>query len=177
MPGEWVSTQLNWIQQPPSEATEVSVKTKYRGDLQPGTGADATPACRVLVLLLGSACRWDLEQTGSPECRAAGGKLDATSPSYQPLYTRSATYGGDSISMRLDSVMKTDFCVCQRSVMSVRTWLCSCEASLACCVSRVSGSRWYRGVDVCFLLASLYLVWNDTTRNQNQVQCSNVMTW
>lgn len=77
---------------------------------------------------------------------------------------------------RLDSVMKTDFCVCQRSVMSVRTWLCSCEASLACCVSRVSGSRWYRGVDVCFLLASLYLVWNDTTRNQNQVQCLNVMT-
>ena len=129
-------------------------RTNYRGDLQLETGADATPACRVSVLLLGSACRWALEQTGSPECRAAGGKLDATSPSYQPLYTRSATYRGDGISVDAHWGGGGD-----EDITSVRTWLCSCEASLACCVSRVSGSRWYRDVDVCFLLASLYLVW------------------
>lgn len=39
------------------------------------------------------------------------------------------------------------------------TWLCSWEASLACWVSRVSGSCWYRDVDACFFPASLYLIW------------------
>ncbi|KAF3836390.1 hypothetical protein F7725_028948 [Dissostichus mawsoni] len=37
------------------------------------------------------------------------------------------------------------------------TWLCSSEASLACSVSRVSGSVWYRALPASFLLASLYL--------------------
>lgn len=39
------------------------------------------------------------------------------------------------------------------------TWLCSSVASLACSVSRVSGSWWYRQLLASFLLASLYLDW------------------
>lgn len=41
---------------------------------------------------------------------------------------------------------------------SVLTWLCSCDASLACRVSRVSGSFEYRELDASFFPASLYLV-------------------
>lgn len=52
----------------------------------------------------------------------------------------------------------------------VSTWLCSCDASLACCVSRVSGSWWYRDVDVCFLPASLYLAWK--TQRVSPLPCS-----
>lgn len=41
---------------------------------------------------------------------------------------------------------------------SVLTWLCSCDTSLACSVSRVSGSFEYRQLDASFFPASLYLV-------------------
>lgn len=50
--------------------------------------------------------------------------------------------------------------------VSGHTWLCSCEASLACSVSRVSGSFEYRQLDASLLPASLYLFWKI---RQNQI--------
>lgn len=115
------------------------------------------------LLLLGSACGRPRGPTASPGFQEAGGKPDTAAPSSLLLYKAAkrdkvGQHSRDHQFPFIDliQVVLENPTLSAGTAASRCTWLCSRVASLACCVSRVSGSRWYRDDELCFLLASLY---------------------
>ncbi len=105
-------------------------------------------------------CRWFLasgdtnwtRRSSHPACISAADGQGKKKYGSQSLYLDE----GNRVTITGKESSASCVCVC----VCVCTWLCSCEASLACCVSRVSGRVEYRELVSSFFPASLYFIWN-----------------
>lgn len=104
-----------------------------------------SPHCRCLSALWPAVSLWLQVADDTESC---------SPPSYRPVYTSPTKTPNN----RQNSNCRGTFACVFSLVCDVSTWLCSCATSLACWVSRVSGSFEYRELDASFFPASLYLL-------------------
>lgn len=114
------------------------------------------PSPSVAAALPGSAAAKPLWRAASPASQAAGGREPPPSASCRPPGTSPARHRkrNQTRAVSLSAALMT----CSHAT-NEGTWLCEWLCSLACWVSRVSGSTEYRLTLISFLPSSLYLSW------------------
>lgn len=110
----------------------------------------------VAAALPGSAAAKPLWRAASPAFQATGGREPPPSASYWPpgILPGQHKNKNQTQAVSLNAALMTG-----SHTTNEGTWLCEWLCSLACWVSRVSGSTEYRLTLISFLPSSLYLSW------------------